>query len=374
MGSCEVAIYGWLAARVFPRGLLPLGFSYRIAAAALCVVWRQRLTPFAALPAPAQGRTSSPAAGMAASARTLLFQLYLIVQWIVLSSTIILFNKYLLSTTGFHFPLTLVMMHMAFVAACAHLWRAAGWTDSPAISWRDVGTRFLPIAALFAASLGLGNAAYLYISVAFVQMLKASTPVAVLLASFAFRLEHPSGELMLYIVVIAMGVALACYSQLQISVLGVTLQLLAVVAEALRLCLVNIALTAHNIKLPTVTFLSVIAPLCALVLVPPWLLTEASSLSADGFAPLQRVGAPILLANASVAFLLNLSTMALSPCRATRRPAAAPRRRPSPRPGLAAASLAASPPHAGRSTLAASPPPRCRPCATPTCTSAPGRS
>lgn len=197
-----------------------------------------------------------------------LFQLYLIIQWIFLSSTIILFNKWLISEKKFHFPLTLVMLHMAFVSACAHVWRKLGWAEAPAITWRDVLTRFLPIATFFAASLGFGNAAYLYITVAFVQMLKAATPVAVLLCSFAFGLEQPSLRLFMYIVLIAVGVAIACYGQLQLDWTGVTLQCAAVVVEALRLCLVNIALTARGIKLSSVTFLSVVAPLCFAVLVP----------------------------------------------------------------------------------------------------------
>lgn len=37
----------------------------------------------------------------------------------------------------------------------------------------------LPIGLLFAATLWLGNAAYLYLSVSFIQMLKASMPMAV---------------------------------------------------------------------------------------------------------------------------------------------------------------------------------------------------
>ena len=168
-----------------------------------------------------------------------------------------------------------------------------------------------PIAVLFAASLGFGNAAYLYISVAFVQMLKALTPVAVLLCSFGFGLEKPSLRLFAYICLIASGVAIACYGQLQLDWLGVGLQLAAVVAEALRLCLVNIALTARGIKLSSVTFLSVVAPLCAVVLLPAWCVTEFAEVSKHHWAPVRKVGFLVLLANASVAFLLNLSTMAL---------------------------------------------------------------
>ena len=71
-----------------------------------------------------------------------LLTLYLILQWVFFSSSIILFNKWLMTTGKFHFPLTLVIMHMVFVTACAQLWRRMGWTEAPSISWSDVGTRF----------------------------------------------------------------------------------------------------------------------------------------------------------------------------------------------------------------------------------------
>ena len=142
-------------------------------------------------------------------------------------------------------------------------------------------------------------------------MIKAITPVAVLLCSFMFGLEQPSAKLAMYIVAISSGVATACYGQLEIDVTGVTLQLLAVVSEGLRLCLVNIALTARGIKLSSITFLSVVAPLCALALLPMWLYLEAHAVCRNRFAAFRHVGVTVLLTNASVAFLLNIATMAL---------------------------------------------------------------
>ena len=57
------------------------------------------------------------------AAATVLFQLYLILQWIFLSSTIILFNKWLISTKHFQFPLTIVIMHMMFESGAAKMRR-----------------------------------------------------------------------------------------------------------------------------------------------------------------------------------------------------------------------------------------------------------
>ena len=50
----------------------------------------------------------------------------------------------------------------------------------------------LPIGALFAGTLWLGNSAYLYLSVSFIQMLKASMPVVVFLVGVCMELESPT--------------------------------------------------------------------------------------------------------------------------------------------------------------------------------------
>ncbi|KAH9779687.1 putative sugar phosphate/phosphate translocator [Citrus sinensis] len=52
-------------------------------------------------------------------------------------------------------------------------------------------TSVIPIGAMFAMTLWLGNTAYLYISVAFAQMLKAIMPVAVFILGVAAGLEKP---------------------------------------------------------------------------------------------------------------------------------------------------------------------------------------
>lgn len=48
--------------------------------------------------------------------------------------------------------------------------------------------KILPVAACFATSLIFSNISYVYLSVSFIQMLKATTPIAVLLFSFALGL------------------------------------------------------------------------------------------------------------------------------------------------------------------------------------------
>lgn len=144
--------------------------------------------------------------------------------WLLHAWQIILYNRYILHDLDFPYPLSIVLMHMTFVTICCHAWKRAGWVVVPSISWSDVLWKFVPVAIFFGGSLAFANAAYLYISVAFIQMMKASTPVFVLLASFAFRLEKPTWSIAGWITIIFTGVTIASFAQVDVVVMGVVVQ------------------------------------------------------------------------------------------------------------------------------------------------------
>ena len=107
------------------------------------------------------------------------------------------------------------------------------------------------------------------------------------------------------------GVTLSCVAQIEASVAGTLMQLAALLCEAMRLCLINILLSAKGLKLSPIANLYYIAPTCFLCLLGPWALLEAPHVLADGAAAFRSVGWLVLLTNSSVAFLLNLATLAL---------------------------------------------------------------
>ena len=92
----------------------------------------------------------------------------------------ILLNKYMLAY-GFPYPITLTMGHMLFCALLAAGLVRAGVVASANISQGTYLRTIMPIGVCQAATLWIGNAAYLYLSVSFIQMLKALSPVAVFL-------------------------------------------------------------------------------------------------------------------------------------------------------------------------------------------------
>ncbi|PIL23337.1 transporter [Ganoderma sinense ZZ0214-1] len=229
--------------------------------------------------------------------------------WIVLSSAVIIYNNYLYNTLQFRFPVFLVTWHLTFAAIGT---RVLGKTTHLLDGVKDVNMSkdvflrsILPIGLLFSASLILSNTAYLYLSVAYIQMLKAFVPVAILLISWTFRIQDPNKRLGMIVLMISSGVALASRGELHFNLIGFIVQAAAVVFEASRLVMIEILL--HGMKMNPLVSLHYYAPVCALINLLVLPLTE-------GFAPfyeIMRVGPLILLSNAAIAFLLNIAAVFL---------------------------------------------------------------
>lgn len=96
--------------------------------------------------------------------------------WIVLSSSVIIYNNYLYNSLDFKYPVFLVTFHLGFAALGTRiLHRTTSLLDGvkDVHMTKDMFIRsILPIGLLFSGSLILSNTAYLYLSVAYIQMLK----------------------------------------------------------------------------------------------------------------------------------------------------------------------------------------------------------
>lgn len=164
--------------------------------------------------------------------------------WMAVSSGLILLNKDLLSH-GFHYPMTLSGLGMAFssvaaTAACRHFKLA---DPKRAVTPHFYATRILPVGLCMALTLHFGNLVYLHLTVAFIQILKSFTPVITMLALFVARLESPTRRLILSVVVIAAGTALASLGELNFSTVGVAIMLASETFEATRLVMTQLLLT-----------------------------------------------------------------------------------------------------------------------------------
>ncbi|CAL0304988.1 unnamed protein product [Lupinus luteus] len=231
--------------------------------------------------------------------------------WIFLSFTVIVYNKYILDRKMYNwpFPISLTMIHMGFCSSLAYIIVRVFKLVEPVSMSVDVYFKsVVPIGALYSLSLWFSNSAYIYLSVSFIQMLKALMPVAVYSIGVFLKKETFRNETMINMLSISLGVAVAAYGEAKFDVWGVTLQLLAVAFEATRLVLIQILLNSKGISLNPITSLYYIAPCCLVFLSLPWfimeypLLRDKSSLNLDFF---------VFGTNSFCAFALNLAVFLL---------------------------------------------------------------
>ncbi|XP_078428802.1 putative sugar phosphate/phosphate translocator At2g25520 [Wolffia australiana] len=232
--------------------------------------------------------------------------------WIFLSFTVIVYNKYILDRKLYDwpFPISLTMIHMAFCSSLALLLvKGIRLVETPAAMSRQLYiSSVVPIGALYSLSLWFSNSAYIYLSVSFIQMLKALMPVAVYSIGVLFKKETFKSQSFGNMVGISLGVAIAAYGEAHFDAWGVTLQLGAVAFEATRLVLIQILLTSKGINLNPITSLYYVAPCCLVFLSVPWVIVEFPRLlQATSFKP----NFFIFGTNCLCAFALNLAVFLL---------------------------------------------------------------
>lgn len=232
--------------------------------------------------------------------------------WIALSFTVIVYNKYILDRKLYNwaFPMSLTLIHMTFCSVVSFLLvRVFRLVETPSNMSKSLYlSSVVPIGALYSLSLCFSNSAYIYLSVSFIQMLKALMPVAVYSIGITLKKDTYRTDFMANMVSISLGVAIAAYGEAKFDSTGVFLQLGAVGFEATRLVLIQILLTSKGISLNPITSLYYIAPCCFLFLVVPWMIVEYPVLMQTSSFELDFW---VFGTNCVCAFLLNLAVFLL---------------------------------------------------------------
>ncbi|TDZ35978.1 putative sugar phosphate/phosphate translocator [Colletotrichum trifolii] len=237
--------------------------------------------------------------------------LYVVV-WISLSSSVILFNKWILDTLNFRYPVILTTYHLTFATIMTQI--LARWTNvldgrkSVKMTGRVYVRAIVPIGVFFSLSLICGNLTYLYLSVAFIQMLKATTPVAVLLSGWALGVSQPNLKVFLNVSIIVVGVIIASMGEIKFVWIGVIYQIGGVIFEALRLTMVQRLLSSADFKMDPLVSVYYFAPVCAVMNLAVALVWEIPKCSMD---QVYNVGLFTFLLNGLCAFLLNVSVVFL---------------------------------------------------------------
>lgn len=221
-----------------------------------------------------------------------------------------MFNKVMLTTWGFRYPFLLTTWHSVLGTLLTQiLSRTTNMltgVQKGTVTRRDILTRILPMSLCFACGLVLGNMAYAYISLAYIQMIKAFTPVPLLLLNFAVGKETPSIIQLIIVLTVSFGVILSSMGELNFSMIGFTIQISAVLIECIRLMLLDLLL--KDLNLDSLSLLYYTAPISAVFIFSGFMLFEASILDWTVFTPDLCL---MLLLNGLLAFSLNIAVIYL---------------------------------------------------------------
>jgi len=143
----------------------------------------------------------------------------------------------------------------------------------------DYASRVVPIGLLYALSLWLSNSSYLYLSVSFIQMTKSLMPGLVYFCGIMLKIEELNMYQVCNMVLIAFGVLVCAFGEVNLHPLGLTLQLSALGFEAARLTLVQILIKSKGIAMNPIQSLYYISPACFVCLFIPWVQVSSLSLS-----------------------------------------------------------------------------------------------
>lgn len=239
--------------------------------------------------------------------------------YIVISAGLIAFNKYLVNPDRFPFAVSLVLCHAGFSSLCALVLLFVkpslfpSLTDPQkkvAIDANLVLGKALPIAVLFSAQLVLSNTAYLHSSTAFLQMLKESNLVLVYLFSLFAALEVFSWTKGRILICIVFATMLTIEGELRFSFTGFVIQGTSQFFESAKIVLQAIILSGAGKKLDPLSYVLLVMPLCFMVLgsliCGLVFVYPIETFRTPNFADLAEWW-PMLLANACVAFALNVT-------------------------------------------------------------------
>jgi hypothetical protein len=207
----------------------------------------------------------------------------------------------------FPYPLTLTTNHMLTSWLLANLLRVGCPSAFPALQKIEVTwwfcLKFVPIGVAFALAIVCGNAAYQYLSVSFLQMMKQSNIVVIYTLSVLAGLEALRRCSVVLLLGTLCGTMIAIHGELHFLLAGFLLQLVSTLSEAVKVITQGI-LMSGSYKLDPMTMVLFMAPSCLLANAIPFILHEGPRI--DEIFGQFKMHLPFILTNACLAFVLNL--------------------------------------------------------------------
>ncbi|GIL76150.1 hypothetical protein Vretimale_5718 [Volvox reticuliferus] len=201
--------------------------------------------------------------------------------WLTCSSSIILVNKYIMVDLKFKYPMAVAAMGMGFASVATYVYCDLLKRVPPTIGvdTKFYWTRIFPVGACQGLTLFLGNQMYFYLTVAFIEMSRASLPVTTMVALWLARLETPTSAVIRAVCLTAVGCGIAAYGEVHLTLVGALLAASNLSMESLRLVMTQYLLVGCDMH--PLQSLKYIAPAATLTLLVGSAIREYPSMVAN---------------------------------------------------------------------------------------------
>jgi len=190
--------------------------------------------------------------------------------YIGLSSCLINYNKFLMHEDYFPYSVALTSFHMvgSFVLS-ALIYAVAGASCFPSLAMvkqegMPLFKKLVPLSFAFAISICLSNEAYLYCSVPFLQMCKELNVVMVYVFGLVLMVEKFNLQNSTILFIIFVGCCLSIHGEMRFSKFGFACQMMAQVAEVMKILLQQVIM--QGFKVDPMTMVLLMSPLCLVTL------------------------------------------------------------------------------------------------------------
>jgi len=171
------------------------------------------------------------------------------------------------------------------------------------------------VGILTGIDVSLSNLSYLRVSIPFMEMVKSSSPVFVLLLSFAAGIEKPTLPLISSMLLMSGGLAMSVEGEVAFDGVGFAMCLGAGFTAASRLVVSHIVLHGKGKdRLDPISLLYIVAPTCAAVILPVAVPLEMGRMAHSRFTTdpnLMREAAAVVFGGGVLAINLNFSEFLL---------------------------------------------------------------
>lgn len=245
--------------------------------------------------------------------QSVLVSTFAMLAWMSCSTSIVLFNKLVLSQYGFDYPVALTLFHCAANSATLFLVYECGQLLPSPYRRHGAGRLALtiaPIAALFAVGTVLRTSAFVYLPVATIQLLSSGAPVVIYLMSCVTGLDTFHPALGVCVLAIAGGCVWAAWGSIAAlataPINGIVLQVSGLLTEALRGVMLKKIMVDTAASHSSLDLLYMMSPVAAAMLALP-----ATQQLAPALAFIRTHGSAfqgMLAVNVMMAVCLNLSS------------------------------------------------------------------